>query len=391
MAGRKKAASGGVYVVWSKPVFTNVVRTNKNFERNYHGALMYAHNELSASDLKKEVVKYLKHIDPKHPFLERIKDIHENRLAVVGKYMYILNHGGDLPDKVTPTVIPALEKVINEEEQKAEAIRAEAKFKAGKKEDADNDGSEAPKVVISIQDRLRDKAREVAGEVEGWIDDFILDKKIPVKTVDEFVALFKANELKGPHMKYMQQSFTRRAEHAAIVAEGKDKELLEGYSNYTKPELKKMSQFFQNLLSATEMLQEAAKVVRAPRKKKPVSQEKMVAKLKYKKDDASLGLVSLNPVQIIGAKEVWVYNTKTRKLAQYKTLDERGLLVKGASIDNFSSDSLEKTVRKPAETLAEFKKASKVKLRTFLKELSTVDVPAQGKLNEHHIILRIDK
>ena len=116
------------------------------------------------------------------------------------------------------------------------------------------------------------------------------------------------------------------------------------------------------------MMQEVAKVERAPRKKKPVSHDKLVAKIKYKKEDNTLGIVSMNPVQIIGSKEVWVYNTKTRKLAQYKALDNNGLSVKGASLLNYSTDSVEKTLRKPAETLAEFKKATKVKLRTFLKD-----------------------
>jgi hypothetical protein len=389
MAGKKNATATGFYG-WSKPVFANVVKTNKNFDRNFHGAMLYAHYELSSIELKKEVVKYLKHIDAKHPWLDRIKDMHENRLAIVGKYMYVLNHGGDIPEKIAPTLLPALEKVINEEEAKEAKAKQEADYLA-KKAGPDKVISETPKAVVSIQDRLREKVREVAGEVEGWIDDQVLDKKLPVKTVDEFVALFKANELKGPHMKFMQQSFERRAAEIAEAVGGKDKDLNEGYSNFTKAELKKLLTLYENLLKATGMLQEAAKVVRAPRKKKPVSQEKMVAKLKYKKDDPTLGIVSQNPVQIIGAKEVWVYNTKTRKLAQYKTFDERGLLVKGASLENFSTDSLEKTVRKPAETLADFKKASKVKLRTFLKDLSTVDVPANGKLNEHHIILRIDK
>lgn len=75
-----------------------------------------------------------------------------------------------------------------------------------------------------------------------------------------------------------------------------------------------------------------------------------------------------------------------RKLAQYKAADERGILVKGASLLNYTTDSVEKTIRKPIETLAYFKKASKVKLRTFLKDLSTLDIPVGGKLNEHHII-----
>ena len=218
-----------------------------------------------------------------------------------------------------------------------------------------------------------------------------MDRKLPAKTVEEFSNLFKANELKAPHARHMKLIFERRAAEIAEAVEGKDKDLAEAYSNFSKPELKKLDLFYKNLLKAAEMMQEVAKVTRAPRKKKPMSHEKLVSKIKYKKEDNALGIVSTHPVHIIGAKEVWVYNTKTRKLAQYKASDASGLTVKGASLLNYSTDSAEKTLRKPAEALADFKKATKVKLRTFLKDLSTVDIPCNGKLNEHHIILRIDK
>ena len=192
-------------------------------------------------------------------------------------------------------------------------------------------------------------------------------------------------------MRFILAIFKRRADEVSEAVSGKDKYLAEAYSHLSKSESKKLLQFYQNLLKACEMMQEVAKVQRVPRKKKPISVEKVISKLKYKKEDNSLGIVSLNPTGILGSKEVWCYNTKTRKLSHYKALDERGILVKGASLLNYSPDSAEKTLRKPAEALAEFKKASKVKLRTFLKELTTVDIPCGGKLNEHHIILRIDK
>jgi len=381
MAGRKRAED---YSINSKPLFSNIVKTNKNYRALYQSALSYAHYELSYSDLKKETIKYLKSLDPKSSLFESAKEINENRFGSVGKYAYILNHGGELPDTVSSKLFAAVEKVIEDEK-----ARCKSKYRAESEQKAN---TEVPKVIISIQDRLREKAREVAGELEGWIDDFYLARKTAQpKTVEEFVNFFKGNDLKAPHMKFICNSFENRTIEIEAAAAGKDKELIEAYSNFTKPELKKFATFHRNIISACGMMQEVAKVVRAPRKKKPISQEKLVAKLKYKKEDTSLGIVSPNPVHIIGSKEVWVYNTKTRKLAQYKALDERGLTVKGASIDQFSSDSAEKTLRKPAESLAEFKKASKVKLRTFLKELSTVDVPANGKLNEHHIILRIDK
>jgi len=383
----KKLSS--VYVSWPRPDFDCVRKTDKHFRRNFHGAMLYAHYELSSTDLKKEVTKYLKSIDPKHSLLERIKDMNENRFTTVGKYMYILNHKADIPDDILPRLMPALEKVIYEEETKISA--EEIRSRSNSQDSVNAVASESVKPVTSIQDRLREKAFEVAGEVEGWIDDFIVKHVVTVKTVEEFVNLFKTNDLKSVHMKFIINIFERRAEEMRQVVEGKDKDLVEGYGHYSKPDLKKYNQFYINLFAACAMMQEVAKVQRAPRKKKPISTEKVVSKLKYKKEDTSLGIVSLNPAQIIGSKEVWTYNTKTRKLGQYKALDERGLLVKGASLLNYSPDSAEKTLRKPAEALAEFKKASKVKLRTFLKDLTTVDIPCSGKLNEHHVILRIDK
>lgn len=384
MAGKKKVH---LYSEWPKPVFSDLVVTHKNYRALFRAAMMYAHYELTSDDLKKEVVKYLKKLDPVHSFLDRVKDIDEGRLIAVGKYMYILNHGGHIPDDISKGLMAALEKTINEEE----ARQAAKDKKEHKKTTAIAQDESTPKIVISIQDRLKEKSHDVAGEVEGWIDEFIMNKKLPAKTVEEFINLFKTYELKAPHMRHMYNIFEKRAEVISLAAEAVDKDLAEGYSGYTKAEMKKLDLFHKNLLTACGMMQEVAKVERAPRKKKPVSQEKLVAKLKYKKEDNTLGIVSMNPVHIIGSKELWLYNTKTRKLAHYKAIDEQGLSVKGASLLNYSLDSAEKTLRKPAETLSDFKKASKVKLRTFLKELSTLDTTCNGKVNEHHIILRIDK
>lgn len=385
----KKQFSGG-YVSWPKPTFTSLVKTNKHYKSNFHGAMLYAHYELSAIDLKKEVVKYLKSLDPKHPMLERIKDMDENRFATFGKYMYILNHGGEIPDNISSSLMSSFERSVSEEETKIAAAK-KAQQLLEEKTKSNTNANTGPKVVITIQDRLREKAREVAGEIEGWIDDFCMDKKSAAKTLEDFVNLFKANDLKAPHMRHLLNIFERRCAEINEAASGTNKELTEAYSNFTKPELKKFALFHTNLLKACEMMQEVAKVVRAPRKPKPVSQDKLVAGLKFKKEDAALGIVSINPLQILGAKDVWVYNTKTKKIAHYKAADDTGLSVKGASITNFSADSVEKTLRKPVEALAEFKKASKVKLRTFLKDIQTVDVKPGGKLNEHHIILRADK
>lgn len=364
----------------NNPVLANTVKTDKNFKRNYHAAMSYVHYEISAIQLKKEVIKYLKSIHPEHKLLAKMKDMNENRFLTVGKYMYLLNHGCDLPDDVAPKVMPALEKVIYEEEERLLAI-----------EERNKHSVKIEKPIISIQDRIRERASEVIGEIDGWTDDFLINRTIPIKTVEQFVNLFNTYSIKSQHVKFIQGAFSRRIKEIEDVLLGKDSALAEGYAHYSKSELKKCDQFNKNLMKACDMLQDVAKVERLPRKKKLISVDKTVSKLKYKKDDKALGLVSINPTQLIGAKEVWTYSVKTRKLSHYKSSDIDGITVKGASLINFSEDSIEKTLRKPEEALADFKKASKVKLRTFLKELTTIDTPCTGKLNDSHIILRVDK
>lgn len=388
MAAKKMSS---VYVSWPKPDFEYTVKTHKHFRRNYHGAMLYAHYELTATELKKEVTKHLRTKDPKHPLLDRIKDMNENRFTTIGKYMYLLNHGCDVPDDIFAGMMPALEKVIHEEETRIAATLKIAN--RAKQENAESNGQVLPvaKAVISIQDRLRERAREVAGEVEGWIDEFICDKKQAAKTVEEFVNLFQSADLKAQHMRHILDIFEKRSLEIAAAVEGKDKELTEAYSNYTKPELKKYDLFHKNLLKACVMMQEVAKVDRAPRKKKAVSAEKVVSKVKYKKDDKALGLVSLNPAQLIGVKEAWIFDTKTRKLTKYVADDIAVTLsVKGASIIGVNlAKSTSKTLRYPATQLAAFKKCGKVQLRTFMEDIPTVGISPTGRINENQIILKV--
>lgn len=386
MAGKKKTS--GVFVSWPKPHFPYIVKTHKRFSSCYQSAMLYAHYELTALELRKEALKYLKKIES--PLFERAQDIHENRFATIGKYMYILNNNADIPDNIMAGLIPATEKIICEEEAKIAKEKKELEY-IKSTEKGNKPVVETFKPVITIQDRLREKAHEVAGEVEGWIDDFCLDRKSAVKTTEDFINLFKTYDMKAAHMPHMRSIFERKLTEFEKVVEGKDKDLVESYSHFSKPEMKKMVAMLSNMYSACDMLQEVAKVVRAPRKKKPVSTEKIVSKLKYKKEDSSLGIVSMNPTQILGAKEVWSFNTKTRKISRFVADDVQGpLSVKGASLIGYNeAKSVSKNLRKPAEQLAEFKKAGKVQLRTFMDGIKAVEIKANGRMNEDIIILKI--
>jgi hypothetical protein len=122
-------------------------------------------------------------------------------------------------------------------------------------------------------------------------------------------------------------------------------------------------------------------------KSKPV--EKIVEKLKYLKQDDKLKLVSISPADIVGAKELWIFNIKTRKLGKYVTSEFGELGVKGTSITGFDENrSVQKTLRKPEEQLKEFKAAGKVALRKFLEDIKAVDIKLNGRINEDTILLK---
>jgi hypothetical protein len=166
--------------------------------------------------------------------------------------------------------------------------------------------------------------------------------------------------------------------------------LKEAYSHRSRKQIKNLIAFYQEVMAACSMLAQEAKVNRAPRAKKSVPAEKIVAKLKYLKTNEPLKLVSINPTDIIGSKELWVFNTKTRKLGKYMAKEYSELSVKGTSIINFDeATSIQKTIRKPEEKLKEFKAAGKVQLRKFLEDINATDTKMNGRINEETILLKV--
>ena len=92
------------------------------------------------------------------------------------------------------------------------------------------------------------------------------------------------------------------------------------------------------------------------------------------------------PEDILTATELWVYNTKYRKLQVYKA-DFGSLGVKGTTIIGFSvKDSQSMTLRKPEEF---FKGLSfgKRALNNAVKPIKTKPSTPNGRFNEDTILL----
>jgi hypothetical protein len=105
-----------------------------------------------------------------------------------------------------------------------------------------------------------------------------------------------------------------------------------------------------------------------------------------------LGLTSVKSTDIIGALQLWVYNTKNRKLGVYNAEDAGGFSVKGSTITNFSeSKSIQKTLRKPEAMLPDVLKGGKVFLRNVMDGIRAVESKLNGRLNKDVILLKVVK
>lgn len=166
---------------------------------------------------------------------------------------------------------------------------------------------------------------------------------------------------------------------------------------YDKKAIKLKLEGLLNFKGALELVIAEGKANRKTRKRAPKSKEKLVAKLKYAIKDDKLQIASINPIDIIGCEELWIFNVKTRKLGRYLASsvdpmhlerDGTGLSIKGTTITGFKEESVQKTLRKPQEKLKEFKDAGKIKLRTFLEDINAVDIKLNGRINTDTIILK---
>ncbi|HET8688758.1 MAG TPA: hypothetical protein VFM18_19245 [Methanosarcina sp.] len=253
----------------------------------------------------------------------------------------------------------------------------------------EEDAAEAkPKAYVpTIQDRLNEKTSELIGEIEGHYDEIAANPKYSFKMYDFMVS----NNVPQSQLAKYETTFQSRLDEIKEAQSKQDPQLVEAYSHYKAADIKRIVSFLETLLSDVGQyrgVKKATKKVRAPR---AVSKEKMVSKLKYAKEDQAMKVVSINPADIVGAQELYVYNTKTRKLGKYIADSTFGQLsVKGTTIVGFDeAKSIAKTLRKPAEQLKEFNKAGKVQLRKFLESIKAVETKLNGRVNADTILLRV--
>lgn len=359
---------------WIKP-------TEQNPESRQLGTLLnwYSYNK-EKRDAKQFIVAYLKKVGADKTFIEDVDGLPEEYfVTTVGWVARILTIGAEgISNKPKTHLDNFLEKLKkNIETRKLEKAKSQEETQKQPKPD--------------IQKFLEEQFREYYGEIVGQIDDFIENK---FKSNFELRTLLSEKQVKAPQAKRIAEQLTVDVQELQDALNKKDEQLVEGYSHWSEKQLKLVIGFYQTLIvSAWDWYDSAKKIGqlhRKPRARKEKSPEQQTAKVKFQRKDDTLNLTSIEAKKIIGATQLWVYNTKYRMLGVYHASNERGFFVKGTTIQNFDEHtSIEKKLRKPEETLPKVVEGGKVALRKMMDTIRCKNKNLTGRLNENTILIKV--
>jgi hypothetical protein len=242
---------------------------------------------------------------------------------------------------------------------------------------------------ITIQDRLREKVNECMGELDGLFDDFLASG---AKMTADYkpVTLLRSMNVAPQMVSIIADVWKRRLTEFETVNQGKDAQLVEGYSHLSKIQLRNVIKFCEAVVNDCGAYVQIKKVERKPRKVKAVPPEKRAAKFKHMVDFVELKLKGLPAASLVDKTEAWLYDTKKRKLIHVVADSHtQAFTVKSNSIIGFSTvDTMQKTVRKPQDVIKAVQAAGKPAARKIFKDLTTTETAWNARGTENLVVLK---
>jgi len=250
--------------------------------------------------------------------------------------------------------------------------------------------------VVSVQERMKQQVSPILSDIDAAADTAFDGEEVDVEALR--TAIFGAG-FKAPHLKMVVQHFDKYLNewNEAYVArfQSRKKELsdevqqlAEGYEYLPKKVFKDAIRIFEEVRSSIKGHVSSTKVNRI-RKRKPQDKKKIVSRLKYKTKDTDLCVESIDPVDIIGASVLWIYDTKKRKLGRYEAEFKDSIFVKGTTIMGIK-ESTQKVLRKPEEQLKEFFGLKKSQTGKWFEGIRAKNLRLKGRTNSEMLLLKVE-
>jgi len=356
-------------------------------EKAFRSVDYFVHSEISTKDA---VAKYRKWVKEASGWdKEEIKIILKNpdwRFSSSAKYAWCWDKLGYMPERFAEFYTSRKEGLLQTGKEVVEEQQE-------KKKEA--------KPKISIQERMLEQVTDLCGDWDDLLDQFVEKEKFELKKFDpeKDMKVYGGGLIKPAHAKIVKEQYEGIHAEALENLAGTCEQLKEAYSFMDKKMKKDYVAFFEKINAACDAIILTGKANRKQRKPRARSKDAIIKKLKFQLNDGALGIASISPTDVVYANELWVYNTKTRKVGVYHAKDKdprglqrqgAGLMVKGTTIQDFNEEtSVQKTLRKPAEQINNWTGRAKTKFAKAFDEVKTTPTKLTGRINDSTILLQV--
>lgn len=318
-------------------------------------------------DAKGFVIDYLKQQKMDKKIIKNLEEVDPYKLINVGWNCKLLLSGNELPIDIESKMLHKIHTLSSQVQTVVPVVATP---------------------LVNVQSNINNKASQIIATLEEQLD-ILANGETNEFDVQEY---FRSVALKAQVAKNIIEYYKPLYAEVFDVIKGKDVELKYAYRSWSKKSLKTYLAFITSIIDSAQVHSATVVKTRKPRKKKVKPASVIVSKVRFKQEDAAFKIKSIKPTEIVGANQLWMFNTKYRTLTVLNAMGSSGLTVKGTTVDGFDEKtSLTKKLRKPELVLASVLDSGKVQLRKVMDNIKCKPKSATGRINSDTIILRAIK
>ena len=370
--------------------------TAEKFYKTRSRALGFYNYYLDSAAMKPMVLDWMKANGYSKDEVAAIKEAHPNILpSTVGKLVRCMMRG--MPS-IHPDAAEYFATLPFHDEApvpKDDASSVHSEIKAAlrilrqDKNDQSTDSTKPKIAMPSPLDRIRERVqKEIIVQLEDCAEQWATSRS--GNAAINMSALLRDSKIPAQGCKTILDWLEKNHAEYDGALQRSDEQFVEGYSYLSKPELRKIVKSIEAMIGDVRSHAKIKNSTRKPRTKKVKDASKQVSRLKYQQHSADWSLDSVSPTRIPTAQRLYLFNTKTRGLSVYVAAGASGFEVKGTSLKGYDAAvSFTATLRKPKETLNGILSSTPKQLDKLLSNLTVKKKPANGRINEQTIILKV--
>jgi hypothetical protein len=340
-------------------------------------ALSFLSETNDSKKQKQWVLSYMKKRTFPDDLLTKVSKIKDAYFPTIGSLCRLLDVGKKLPN------------IYDDEFVKSKIVELSEKITL-------NEVKEEKKIVIVAKTPETLKAENLFYFIDLEIEKFIKDKKIPEVPHQ----LISSNKPELDILKeWIEEPWKKELEY--LEASKDDEFYSEAYSNLSQRQKNALKKFYLSILSLIENKEQSIVVLpkettskpRKVREKKKESKKqrdsKLFSKFVYQKKFNTIE--SFSPSKILSSSEIYLLDTKYRKLIYLKAKEGETFSIKSMSISNIDE---EKSLNKKIPTklfeviVAAILKSNQGRAKIIFNETESTPSKAIGKCNENILLLK---